>query len=272
MCCCVPVTFPRISHSESSMNPREYEIMADLEEGHWWYRSLRDLVGLSIMRHRARLPANPAVFDVGCGTGENLKFVRSLVEPSYIGGFDASDAAVERARIKAPECDVYLSNLCVPEFHHERFDIVISCDLINIPGTKRCMAGLLQIVERVNSNGLFVLNVPAFDWLMSDHDIAVHTSHRYIASEIRDLLHALDLKPALLTYRLCPLLPLFIASRLPSILRKCPRSDEARSSLNAPPIWLNRSLESIAKLENRAICRGIRFPFGSSIFAVGVKS
>lgn len=254
------------------MNPREYEIMADLEYSHWWYRGLRDLIGLSIKKHLPKLPEHPAVLDVGCGTGENLRFVSELLAPAYVGGFDASETAIQYARSKASHCDVYLSNLCTPEFHHAGYDVVISCDLINIPGLQRCRPGLRQIAQRIRPNGMLILNVPAYAWLRSDHDLAVHTSQRFVVPEIRNLLADLQLKPSVLTYRLCPLLPLFIASRLPSIIRKSSQPGEARSALRAPAAWVNQSLESITKLENRAICRGLRFPFGSSVFAVGIKS
>jgi hypothetical protein len=52
---------------------------------------------------------------------------------------------------------------------------------------ERTRPGLLRMIEALRPGGLLILNLPASDWLYSNHDVAVHTSHRYTAREVRCL-------------------------------------------------------------------------------------
>ena len=51
------------------MQPREYEVMAALEQGHWWYRALRRRLLERLEREAHRRGRPLQVFDAGCGTG-----------------------------------------------------------------------------------------------------------------------------------------------------------------------------------------------------------
>ena len=80
------------------MHPDEYEVMARVEERHWWYRGLRDVVVRCLSRPDLVLPAGARVLDAGCGTGANLKMLDELLHPSYLGGFDSARRRVEESR------------------------------------------------------------------------------------------------------------------------------------------------------------------------------
>jgi hypothetical protein len=70
--------------------------MARVEADHWWYRGLRDALAAVFGRLEPPLPANPRLLDAGCGTGENLRFLRESLDPSYLGGFDPSEISAIR--------------------------------------------------------------------------------------------------------------------------------------------------------------------------------
>ncbi len=251
------------------MNSREYEIMSALEAEHWWYVGLRQRLISSLRRFGQRLSAAPSILDAGCGTGENLRFLSQQISPQCIGGFDNSPQAVRFARNKNPTADIYCSDICNPELHDNVYDVVISCDVLYIPGLEASFAGLNKIVQRLSSGGLLLLNLPAYNWLRSDHDLAIHTHQRFVASELRQLMRRLDLQTCCLTYRLCPLFPLVVASRLPSIL--CPSRDasQVKSALRKPSQFANFCFGKVMKAENRLIDAGVSMPWGSSVFAVG---
>ncbi len=252
------------------MHPGEYATMARVERTHWWYRGLRDAVARTV--HSADLPDAPRVLDAGCGTGENLRMLRTLYSPSYLGGFDASTEALQYARSKAPDADVYAADICDPVLHVEQIDLLVSLDVIYIPGAERALAGLRRLVAALAPGGLFVLNLPAYNWLYSEHDVAIHTSQRFTASGTRDLLERLGLKVELLTYRVFFLFPAVVLARLPGMLRARGKDPSARSDLHSPPgPTLNRLLYRTTELENRLIARGTRFPLGSSIYAIARK-
>ncbi len=254
------------------MNPREYEIMAAVEAEHWWYRSLRQRLRGSLGRFGQHLPLRPSILDVGCGTGENLRYLRTCFQPRYLGGFDAEPIAVQYARQKNPQADIYLSDLCAPELHDDSYDVVFSCDVLYIPGLEASLAGLASIVQSMSSGGLLLLNLPAYNWLRSDHDLAIATRQRVVARQVRELMGNVGLKTVGLTYRVHALLPLVIASRLPSMLRPTREADRARSALKPPTRLANFVFGSVMAIENRLIDAGCQLPWGSSVFAVGKKA
>ena len=254
------------------MNPGEYEIMARVEEYHWWYRGLRDAVAKSLGREELALPPRPKVLDAGCGTGETLRFLKKLLNPSYLGGFDNSEEAIGHARKKAAQADIYLDDICDPEVHVRELDLLVSLDVIYIPGVERSLEGVRRLVAALRPGGLLVLNLPAYNWLYSKHDVAIHTSERFTARKVRSLLGILGLSVERLTYRLCPLFPLVVLTRLPGMLRARPGDQTARSDLHSVPTALiNRGLLWVLRGENELIARGVRFPWGSSVFAIGKK-
>jgi SAM-dependent methyltransferase len=254
------------------VNPGEHEVMARVEETHWWYRGLRDVVTRSLREPRFRLPPNPHVLDAGCGTGQNLKALGELLQPAYLGGFDISEEGLGFARRKIPSADLYQSDLANPTLHVEELNLAVSLDVICLPGVERVREGLERLVAALRPGGLFVLNLPAYDWLYSEHDAAVHTTERYTARRVRALLNSLGLRVELLSYRLFLLFPLVVLKRLPSLMRARPDEREARSDLHAVPTeFTNRSLLAVMKVENQLIARGGRLPWGSSVFAIGRK-
>jgi len=252
------------------MNPGEYEIMSRVEQTHWWYRGLRDSIASALARPDLALPATPRVLDAGCGTGENLRMLQRTLDPGYLGGFDHAAEALEFARTKAPGADLYRSDICDPELHVDSLDLLVSLDVIYIPGVERSMAGLRRLVGALRPGGLFVLNLPAYNWLYSEHDVAIHTSQRFVAGEVRALLEELGLDVALLSYRLCLLFPMVVLSRLPGMFRARPGDCTTRSDLHAGRgTALGKFLYAILRLENRLLTGGLYLPWGSSVFAVG---
>ncbi|NLS92065.1 MAG: class I SAM-dependent methyltransferase [Planctomycetaceae bacterium] len=249
------------------MHDGEYRIMAEVEAEHWWYRGLRDLIARLLAVHGYTARSELRVLDAGCGTGENLRMLGGLLQTAYLGGFDPSPTALDYARGKAPGADVYPSDVCDPVFHADRYDLVISCDVLYLTGFDAAREGMRQIVERMEPGGLVMINLPAYQWLFSRHDVAVGTRQRFTARQVGRFLESVGLKVDLLTYRLCALFPAVVLARLPSMLI-APRAGEVRSDLASTNPWTGRCLTRILSWENRLILRGVRFPWGSSVFAV----
>ena len=251
------------------MNPGEHAAMAAVEEHHWWYRGLRSVIKTCLETPRFALPPDPRILDAGCGTGGNLKAMAEFAKPAYLGGFDSSQEGLAAARAKAPGADLYLSSICDPEIHEKELDLVISTDVIYIPGAEEAMPGLRRIMSALRPGGLFIVNLAAYDWLFSEHDIAIHTKERYTESSVTALLNALNLRIELLSYRVCFLFPAVVAMRLPSLFRARDKNPTARNDLESGSTgFTNEVLYSVMAAESRLISRGVRLPWGSSVFAI----
>lgn len=247
------------------MKPEEYATLARAEEGHWWYLGLRDFLVKMIARH-AEVPPR-RILDAGCGTGANLRLMQERYAPTYLGGFDVAEASVASSRLKAPAADVYFSSITDPEIHEAELDLVLSMDVVYMVGLKESLPGLRKLAVALRPGGLFILNLAAHRWLMSEHDVATSTKERYSLRDLKSLPDELGLEPCWKGYRMGIWFPLVLLSRLPSMIRKT-RFEEARSDLAPPPWWVNRILECGLKFENSWIARGGHSPWGSSVALV----
>lgn len=249
------------------MEPQQYEIMDRVEASHWWYLGLRDLLTRGWQQPELHLPAHPAVLDAGCGTGGNLQFFYEQLQPAYLGGFDNSPRALAAAARKCPAANIYASDICQPWLRRHQLDLIFCCDVVYVPGLAASRAGLTKLVKSLRSGGQFILHLPAYNWLKSYHDQAVHTRERYVLRQVKQLMNDLELDCVHASYRLCPLLPLVILRRLPrQLIRREPRDSH---EMAMPSSWLNRWLLRVTQAENRLIARGRVMPWGSSIVSWG---
>jgi SAM-dependent methyltransferase len=247
--------------------------MEQAEERHAWFIGLRDTITRILQTPRFALPPAPRVLDAGCGTGANLRLLDQLLSPSLLAGFDYSPEALVRARVKVPQAKLWIDDLCTPAAACGPLDLVISMDVLCTMGFDRARPGVERLVDQMRPGGLLMINLPTFEWLRSEHDVAGHTLRRYNASETRQFLESLGLSVELLSYRVCLMFPAVAATRLAARGRRSRRpASEARSQLHHIPGTVpNAALRATLILENRALAAGFRWPWGSSVFAVARK-
>jgi hypothetical protein len=138
---------------------------------------------------------------------------------------------------------------------------------------EKARPGLQRLVAQLRPGGLLMLILPSFEWLRSEHDVATHILERYVAADVRRLLQDLDLSVELLTYRVCLMFPALVMRRLTRRgAGKHRPVDETRSDMHDIPGPVpNAIFLASLELENRALASGFRWPWGSSVFAVGRK-
>ncbi|HEO70665.1 MAG TPA: class I SAM-dependent methyltransferase, partial [Candidatus Hydrogenedentes bacterium] len=176
------------------MQAEEYAMMFEVEDTHWWYRGLRAMI--AAQWHRCAPPGRLLVLDAGCGTGANLEAVR---ESARGAGIDVSRDAVRFCRQRDMKTTAVASTLCLP-FAAKRFDVVLSMDVIQhrrvpVPGV-----ALSEMHRVLKPGGLLFVNVPAYQWLHSSHDVAVEQDKRFRRGELIELLGAAGFVPLYATY------------------------------------------------------------------------
>ena len=103
--------------------------------------------------------------------------------------------------------------------------------------------------------GQLALNLPAFQWLHSAHDVRVHNTRRFTAGGVRALLAAAGFTDVRARYWNALLFPLMVVQR-----KVLARGAESRSDVAPPPPWLNRSLPRSTALERGLMAAGLPFP------------
>ena len=233
-----------------------YEIMADVDQRHWWYVARRKIIA-ALIRRDIRPPANAEILELGCGTGHNLAM---LGEFGHVDALELDDEArsVAEKRLGREVRSAPLPELAgVPERH---YDLIGAFDVIEHIDDDT--AALASIATKLKPGGKFILTVPAHRWMWSAHDVVNHHKRRYSKRSLRKLVESSPLKLEAIGYFNSLLFPVAVAERLSSKLRG---KDEA--DLNMPPALLNAALEKVFAAERHLVGR-LPLPPGLSLFAV----
>ncbi|MFZ2276567.1 MAG: class I SAM-dependent methyltransferase [Prosthecobacter sp.] len=247
------------------MRAPEYDLMRAVEDRHWWYAVLRSQVLHALA---GRLPPRGRLLDAGCGTGGMLGFLQGRICDLNVAGVDAAEEAVRHCQQRGLST-VLLGSVEALPHADAAFDAVLSLDVLYHSGVieKRALEEMGRVLR---PGGLLVLNLPAFEGLRGSHDVAVSGARRYGACQVRALLeHASFTVETIHYWNAWLFLPL-LAWRHLSRLKKEPAA-AGESDLKLTPRWMNSLLAGVGKLD-AGLCRELRVPFGSSVFAVARKT
>ena len=244
------------------MEREQYAIMARREERHWWYAGMRR-VALAVLERALDGRSGLRILDAGCGTGGTTVELRRFGE---VVGIDLAWAALEPARSRGLSGLARASIEDLP-FGSATFDVATSFEVVYHLGVASDAAALKEIRRVLRPGGLFLLRVPAHDWLRGEHDRLVHTRHRYSRGEVSRKLADAGFGVERLTWANTVLFLPAVAKRL---LERTNGHDAAAAEpdLWQPPAPLNALLESAVAVEALAIPRGVPLPFGLSLLAV----
>ncbi|MCI0416654.1 class I SAM-dependent methyltransferase [bacterium] len=246
------------------MEEREYEVLYQVEQKHFWYQALHKQI-VDTLNELFPQRSEIRILDAGCGTGFLLQKMQTN---NFAAGIDLSEHALEFCARRKLNNIARATVLELP-FGSETFNAVVSADVLyhrNVPEDRRA---LLEFYRVLKPGGTLIVNLPAFEFLRSAHDSAIHTQRRYKKKQIEILMRSCGLKIDRLYYRNCLLFPLIAFLR---ILRKknwksgrIPESDVV-----LPPKFVNRSLARILFADDWLVKR-IPFPAGISLFCVAFK-
>ena len=247
------------------MERHEYKVMFESENTHWWYVGLHELV-CGFIDSKIGEKTAPRLLDAGCGTGRLLE--RAGV-PGAVG-LDYSATAlgfcVERKLARLVRADI--GSLPLPD---GSFDMVVSLDVLYHRAVGSDQAALDEFARVLAPGGMLVLNLPAFNFLRSSHDRAIHTRERYTRAQLKRLLENAGFEIELLSYRNSILFPLAAVGRL---LKKVIGAGGSAPESDIKPVnpLLSSLLTGILRFENRLLLGKTRLPWGLSVFAVARKA
>ncbi len=242
--------------------PEEYLKMNEVEEHLWWYKILHFLVYSNIKN----LDKNIKILDAGCGTGGLLAY---LYKKGFtnLTGFDLSQHAIDFAnkRLKDTGISLFQHNLIDPISQKDVFDLIISNDTFYYFSFEEQKQTLNHFHQKLNKNGLIILNLPALQAFSGIHDEAVGIRKRFTKEDLDLLIDEKLFKLKQITYWPLFLSPLIYLSRWIQRQKKKTGTYNVTSDVNLPPILINHILFFLTQFE---VFFKLPIPFGSSMFVV----
>jgi SAM-dependent methyltransferase len=228
----------------------------------WWFAALH----ANLLQLYRRMPGDTArpLLDAGCGTGGFLVQIAAEYPSRTAVGLDADSLACARAAAKSgrPVCAGSINALPLAD---GIFGAIFSADVLSHAGVDE-RAALMQFHRCLGDDGVLVLSLPAYQWMMSRHDLAVSNVRRYTRSGIARLLQTAGFRVVFTGYWNMLLFPLMVLTRKLLPDDGAPASDVRPYS--APVEALCRAAMAIERLLLRC---GVRLPFGGSVIAVAAK-
>jgi len=241
------------------MEDAEYRKLAAVEDRMWYFRALHELVAQAL----GRIPGGEAdILDAGCGTGGLIRRLAARRPGWRWTGVDNSPLACSFARERTG-ADIREASVEELPFGDCSFDAVVSADVLyHVDDDAQALRESFRVLR---PGGLIVVNVPAYRWLWSYHDRAVHARRRYGRSEIVDCLR----RAGFVRVRATPWNTL--AFPLVVVRRKLLPPPGGGSDVRSYPAVAEAIGRAMAAVERAWIGAGMRLPFGSSIFAEARK-
>lgn len=244
------------------MNPSEYGEMYKFEGFYWWFVARRKLVQW-ILRKRYPVAVDRNILDVGCGTGMNHSMLKDF---GRVYSMDAADEALSFTRQRGVDL-LAAGNVEQLPFSENSIDLVTALDILE--HTDHDLDALRELRRVIKPGGTLLVTVPAYGFLWSEHDEALHHRRRYAAMELRNKLAITGYDLENITYFITLLFfPILLLRFWNNIFRK---SVSPKSGHIVFPKLINSTLIWLLDVE-RFILRWINLPFGVSIVCVATKS
>lgn len=241
------------------MDEREYEKLAAVEDTMWWFRGLHAILAAFVEAYGGR---DGRLLDAGCGTGGLLRALGARGAQARFG-LDVFPAAVAKARDRSG-AHVLVGSVNALPFPDGSFECIVSADVLchSAVDVDRSMR---EIHRCLRPGGHLILQLPAYQWLSSYHDVHCRQVRRFTRRGLEALAVRHGFAPRFSSYWNAILFPLVVARRK---LLPAPRDGSDVAGFSGPA---NRVLAAVVAFESRLLARGLAIPFGSSVVLVARK-
>ena len=259
----VPCYAPALAHESPGFRPEHFARLAQLEEGHFWFRARSELIVHVLRRF---FPHARNMLEIGCGTGFVLRGITRALPDLHASGSEIFLEGLSFAAQRLPAADLFQMDARRIPCENE-FDLIGAFDVIeHIEEDEQV---LREIHRALKPTGGAIFTVPQHPALWSAQDESACHVRRYRRGELDDKLRANGFSVVFSTSFVSLLLPVLAISRW---RKRTPTVDAGLDSEFAPGAFLNSALYHVLRLESLLIRGGFRFPVGGTRLVAAVKT
>lgn len=250
------------------MHREQYDLLARLEDSHWWFLGRRRIL-CALADELLPAGRRSVIVDVGCGAGGNLA---ALADRHECVGIDASEEALGHARQRFPHLTFVRA-----ERPQDAADVIARADLVmlndvleHVEHDREFLSGVLELAS---PGAQVLITVPADMSLWGPHDVSHGHFRRYTLDELAELWRGLPVEERLVSYFNARLYPVVRAIRTLGRWRnRAWGSDD--TDLRPTPAPINAALTRVFAGEARRLTRALRgqrsarYGYGVSLVAV----
>lgn len=252
----------RAVNFNTTVMDRLLDATARAERQHFWFRGFRRFV-TPLLDRAAAGRADLHLLDCGCGTGNNLRMLRTYGRAT---GIDITLSGLAHARRQGERLVARASATTLP-FSDEVFHIVTSFDVIYAFDDETAAAALAEMRRVLVPGGHLVLNVAALPILRGNHSVLGGEVQRYTRKGLRAHLERAGFAVDRLTYTNAAILPLVAGVRF---AQRLGGHRESGREMSVPAAPVNLALSALLAIEAVAL-RVVDMPIGSSLLALASK-
>ena len=246
------------------MEAVEYKKLEDFEKHYWWHKGKLSLI-TSLYSKYLKGKKDLNILEIGCGTGEVLTLLKNW---GKITGMDFSQEAIEACKKKGFN-NLYCEDINILDLSKDygEFDLILALDVLeHIRDDVKTMKKVRKLLK---PGGLFFVAVPAYKFLWSTHDEALHHLRRYHSLEINQKLKDSGFEILKSTHFVAALFfPIASVRLLNNFIR---RRAYPKTHYLPLPQKINNILTKILEIESKII-KNIYLPIGTTLVVVARKN
>lgn len=241
----------------------EYKKMGDFEKHYWWHKGKKELVKQLYLKY-FNGQKDLEILEIGCGTGEILSLLKQWGNTT---GLDVSQEALDYCKTHG------FQNLILEDInsldlnqHESKYDLILALDVLE--HIQEDVTAMKQVYKMLKPGGMFFVTVPAYKFLWSNHDEALHHKRRYHSVEIKLKLKDVGFK--ILKHSHFVFTVFFPISFIKFMENFVNKKAYAKTHYVPVPKFLNDLFTKILYLEAKLI-KYLYLPLGTTIVVVAKK-
>ncbi len=244
------------------MQTEEYTAYAERERTYFWNVGRREILCEALIRHKA-VKHREHVLDVGCGPGGNMLLLEDF---GQVTGLDFSPEAVRFAQ-QYPFAALHTGDAASLPFPDASFSLVSCLDVLeHIEADTTAISEAYRVLQ---PGGLYLVTVPAYQWLWTDHDLVNQHVRRYTRQEITARIAAAGFRIEEQTHFVVLGIVLHAFMKCKKALFAKKNAPPSTANLDFPSL-INRCLLGLLRCEKWWL-RWLPIPFGTSILVIARK-